>query len=556
MSTIYKLKKSRECWKEKSIERGDRVRYLTKENHRLKLQHKQDQKKLAELKARLDEEQKNHIPRLVKDKAALVFLALQLFLVARISFRAVSRVLSVLAPALGIQQAPSHQTIINWLQRFSIVQMQSLQQFRVTANSGTPLSNGFIWLIDISIGLGVGKILTVLALDAHHHCKNSGAPTLENTHCVGVAVASSWNGETIAHFLKKIIGVLGRPDAYLKDGGTDLGRAARLLSEDGFASPCIDDVSHKIANLVKDAYGNHPLFAVFLSACGKVSKKLKQTLLACLAPPKVSIKARFMNLHRLVIWADNILKQDIPGAAEQGSLLEKLRASLCELPQCKEFITAFIRDVMPLMACQKIIKSKGLSHETYADCKKFIEQIPPESSIRLGFDEWATQQLAIAKKLDIEQLPISTDQLESLFGVGKRHGTGNVKDANQIATRLPALCGTLTIDDARKVLAISVQEHKALMNTDTLTKQRRKVLGTPGNLETLLPRDEKQYIELIPEPKNRLNIDVTHCNKCNIFDSHYPAPDTQPVTEEQSTCFSDESHYQENIQNLNEILDG
>ena len=106
-------------------------------------------------------------------------------------------------------------------------------------------------------------------------------------------------------------------------------------------------------------YGNHPLFAVFLSACGKVSKKLKQTLLACLAPPKVSIKARFMNLHRLVIWADNILKQDIPGAAEQGSLLEKLRASLCELPQCKEFITAFIRDVMPLMACQKIIKSKG-----------------------------------------------------------------------------------------------------------------------------------------------------------------------------------------------------
>ena len=184
-----------------------------------------------------------------------------------------------------------------------------------------------------------------------------------------------------------------------------------------------------------------------------------------------------MNLHRLVIWADNILKQDIPRAVEQGSLLEKLRASLCELPQCKEFITAFIRDVMPLMACQKIIKSKGLSHETYADCKKFIEQIPPESSIRLGFDEWATQQLAIAKKLDIEQLPISTDQLESLFGVGKRHGTGNVKDANQIATRLPALCGTLTIDDARKVLAISVQEHKALMNTDTLTKQRRKVLA-------------------------------------------------------------------------------
>jgi hypothetical protein len=492
----------------------------------------------------------------VKDKASLVFLALQLFLVARISFRAVSRVLSLLAPALGIQRPPSHQTIINWLLRLSIVKMQSVQQVSVTVSSGDPFSNGFIWLIDISIGLGVGKILTVLALDAQHHRMNSGAPTLENAHCVGVAVAPSWNGETIAHFLKKIIGVLGRPAAYLKDGGADLGRAARLLGEDGFVSPCIDDVSHKIANLVKHEYGKHPLFAVFLSACGKVSKKLKQTILACLAPPKVSMKARFMNLHRLVIWADNILKQDTPGAVEQGSLLDKLRASLCELPQCKEFIAAFIRDVMPLMECQKIIKNKGLSHETYADCQKLIERIPPESSIRLGFNEWATQHLAIAKTLDIEKLPISTDQLESLFGVGKRHGTGDVKDANRIATRLSALCGTLTIEDARKVLDISVQEQKELMNTDTLTKQRREVLGNPGNLETLLSRAEKQYIELIPESKNRLNVDVTPCNIYNIFDLNGPSSERLPMKEDQTTCFHNERYYRANLQNLGGFFDG
>ena len=47
-------------------------------------------------------------------KENLIFLALQLFVVARIGFRAVSRVLSLLAVALGIQKAPCPQTIINW----------------------------------------------------------------------------------------------------------------------------------------------------------------------------------------------------------------------------------------------------------------------------------------------------------------------------------------------------------------------------------------------------------------------------------------------------------
>lgn len=275
MSAQHKLQNSRKNWKVKAIDRGDTVRYLLKENNRLKLQHKCDKNELTEIKAHLEAERKNNMPRLVNNKASLVFLALQLFLVARISFRAVSRVLSVLGPGLGIPRAPSHQTVINWLLRLSIVKMQSIPQVCSKISSCDPFSNGFIWLVDISIGLGAGKILTVLAIDSQHHAMEPGAPTLKHVHCVGVAVADSWTGRDIADFLKKIIGTLGRPIAYLKDGGADLRRAACLLAEEGFVSPCIDDVSHKIANLVKHEYGTHPLFAVFLSTCGKVSKRLR-----------------------------------------------------------------------------------------------------------------------------------------------------------------------------------------------------------------------------------------------------------------------------------------
>jgi len=71
-------------------------------------------------------------------------------------------------------------------------------------------------------------------------------------------------------------------------------------------------------------------------------------------PPKISTKARFMNLHRLVRWADQLLKQSPNGRASTGSILSKLRANFDNLPECKMFIKRFLRDANALLACQKI----------------------------------------------------------------------------------------------------------------------------------------------------------------------------------------------------------
>ena len=50
----------------------------------------------------------------------------------------------------------------------------------------------------------------------------------------------------------------------------------------------------------------------------------------------------------------------------------------------------------------------------------------------------------------------SSDQRESLYGLGKQHGVGRIKDADRIAIRLPALIGIPTRAEAERVLAISV----------------------------------------------------------------------------------------------------
>ena len=358
-----------------------------------------------------------------------------------------------------------------------------------------------------AVGLGRGKLLTVLALNAHHHQLQPGAPALPQVHCIAVAVAASWTGEAIANVLQRVIAVLGRPAAYLKDGGTELHKAIRLVGERGLPSLAIDDISHLVAALLKRHYQEHPLFEPFLTACGKVSGNLKQTLLACLAPPKVQSKARFMNVHRLVRWAERVLRLSPAGRAAQGSSLSQLRACLDQLPACKAFIKRFHADALPLLACQKLLKTQGLSHATVTQCEPLIAAIP-SAAVRGPFVHYLQAQLATATMLGLAEvgLPISSDPIESLFGLAKQHGTGELKDAHRIATRLPALCGHPTRAEAHQVLEISVAHQTKLTGGLTsLTKQRREVLSTPEGLENLRSEQADTPVELLPSPKNRTN---------------------------------------------------
>ena len=503
MSTYAKMEKRRDNWKRKVAQIKAILRYQLKEKHRIKKQSDQFKRELRQTIQQIEILEAQNCTLQLNDKADLIYLVLQLFTIARIGFRAISRVLMVLCPQLGLEKTPCTQTIINWVTRFSISKMKNYLP-PLDQQLGCSLFSGDVILIlDASIGLGRGKILTVLALDIKHHLLNKVAPALDNVQCVAVSVANSWTGETIADLLQKTIASIGTPVAYLKDGGTDLGKSVRLLDERGYSSLCIDDISHFIANLLKHEYKNHPQFELFIQACGKVSKRFKQSILACLAPPKVSTKARFMNIHQLVKWASLILRHSPKGRAKKNSLLEKLRAGFEQLPECKQFIKQFLLDVEPLIECQKILKTKGLSLDSFNECQLIIKQIPSES-IRLGFDSWLNAHLIKAKSLGLEiiGMPVCSDIIESLFGVAKQHGTGKIKDANRIAQRIPVMCGKLTKQDAQNVLDISVKEQQEVVGSmPSLIKQRREVLAHVGCLEKIEFNEEKQNLELIASSK-------------------------------------------------------
>jgi hypothetical protein len=109
-----------------------------------------------------------------------------------------------------------------------------------------------------------------------------------------------------------------------------------------------------------------------------------------------------------------------------------------------------------------MLKTKGLSHDTRAQCESLIATMP-SSTLRREFRASLDFELETATTLGLDHLgvPMSTDAIESLFGVAKQHGVGETQDATRIALRLPALCGLPTREEAEQVLDVSVARQRA-----------------------------------------------------------------------------------------------
>lgn len=507
MSAKSKLLQSRFAWKEKASDRGDDSRDQRKIIGRQSIRIQQQNIVIRAQDKRIAVLEEAASKPSVTVKVEVVFLALRLFVEARISMRAISRVLKILSAVFGGFKAPCPQTISNWVTKLSLTRLWSLPAIVKLSSPCAMFTNGWMYMFDESIGHACGKILLVLRVRADHYATATGYPGFRDIQPVAVAVSTSWTGEHIAVFLQKIIEVCGRPSGYILDGGRNLNKAMSILDGDGIGSSVIRDISHYMANLLEKKYGSNPYLESFLSACGDCAKRLKQSVLACLMPPKVRTKARFMNLHRLIRWAHRVLALSPVGRASSGSMLEKLRNSISTLPQHKLFIERFLDDANVILACQKAIKQNGLTCDSEAACRDLVRAMSNHDPIKLGIIQWLSDNIKIARDLGLQDTGMlaSSDSIESVFGLSKTHGVGYIKDPLRVSLKIGAICGDVSIEDARKVIVMPHASLVKAMPKSSLQANRVAILGGVKDIETLNQNSTEPCFCLMPSPKNRDN---------------------------------------------------
>src|SRR5882672_7468283 len=140
MSPLSTMQHRRDQWQPKATQRGARERYQRQQPARLTAERDRATKALTETPAGRRQRAAHRHGRATRPKVEVVSWALQLFCVARLGLRAVSRVLTLRALALGIQRAPCPHTILHWVLRLSLVRMESARLLRGVPLSQAPFS--------------------------------------------------------------------------------------------------------------------------------------------------------------------------------------------------------------------------------------------------------------------------------------------------------------------------------------------------------------------------------------------------------------------------------
>src|SRR5256885_2878517 len=115
MSQLSKMRQSRNQWRAKAQTRGQGQRDQRQAHARLRLRYHQVTETLKATQARVRQLEAQLQALATRPKVEVVHLALQLFLEARISFRAVSRVLALLAGRPWLPHGPGPPTPLHFV---------------------------------------------------------------------------------------------------------------------------------------------------------------------------------------------------------------------------------------------------------------------------------------------------------------------------------------------------------------------------------------------------------------------------------------------------------
>jgi hypothetical protein len=321
-------------------------------------------------------------------------------------------------------------------------------------------ADDWIWMIDHSVQLGKMCVLPVLGI--RRTDVPQGRP-LKRDDMTPLAVmpSNSRNKQEVARQLREVSDRWGVPLAVLSDGACELHEAVEALKTTGFQGVCIDDIKHKVSNLLKKTLGRNERFAAFEAKLGQTTAAIQQTELEHLLPPRKKQKCRFMDFGRLIDWATMVEKQLRDPAASKRltnklGWLEEFREDLHDWRECRHLIGRVL----------SFANAEGLWHGATDSLRKRLAELPASCRLAKHLREQITTFYQInEEKLNslgdqTLRLPCSTEVLESAFGsfkaIQRHHNRGTF---TTLLAVFPTLFDTCTAEKIRERFRFVSNQH-------------------------------------------------------------------------------------------------
>lgn len=338
---------------------------------------------------------------------------MSLVLHVRLPFRAVERLLAFCSWMItGHADAPHWTTIRLWMLRFGLYMLTCPKE----------KASDWVWICDHTVQAGTDKCMVILGIRLAFLPQVGTCLCLADLQLILLEPVKKSNKEVVYQQLAQAEQVTGPPRLIVSDQGGDLHAGIQLYLQSQPETSWIYDIVHKAANLLKRHLENDERWQGFLAHVGKTNQAVKQTELSFLAPPTQRIKARYMNLEKLVRWAAEtlIILKNRPAEILHCCTMERMEEKLGWLREYEQEIEDWSNTMNVIHQTEKQVREEGYHEASEEQLKEHLKDAGKTKLAGQVKEELLTFVREQASKVRPgERLPGTSESIESAFGKWK-----------------------------------------------------------------------------------------------------------------------------------------
>jgi hypothetical protein len=456
------LTRSRDQWKEKAKQAKEHA--------------EQAEEKVRELEKELGKKRGEELSQIVLDeekqvschhyKVTTIKVSIEQIIEGGNSYRGVARTLKILSQSICLE-TPHYSSIRNWVYRLGLSELKRPKEKR----------DDWLYLIDLTVELGREQALVIYGV-SEKSWREEILPkgrALQQTdgEIISLEITDSATGEWIKTILEKVSLEVGVPLQIVGDQGSNLRKGIKLYQQKYPQVISTYDVTHGMANLLKQELFGDEIFQNFLSDCHRCRQQLQQTELAFAAPPAQRAQCRYFNLERLVNWAHHILNSPITiffellAEEKIEKVEERLREKFRWLWSYEAEILFWMTRLNMTRSLEKQVKIEGFNIDSLGRFLNSLSSldIPPSLDHFQGkILNYLEEQISPIQPH--QTLLASSDILESLFGRYKQFSRRcPLKDFRSMLLTIPLATMNLTAELVKQGLqAITGKELSEWIN--------------------------------------------------------------------------------------------